>query len=64
MLGLEELKNITINPKSQKLAWQLLKENPRLDDILKKSASVEAAVSGLRTWAMEALKDRPQAVAF
>jgi len=64
MLGLEELKNITINPKSQKLAWQLLKENPRLDDILKKSASVEAAVSGLRTWAMETLKDRSQAIAF
>jgi len=64
MLGLEELKNITICPRSQKLLRQLLNENPRLEAILKKSASVDACVSGLRAWALEALQDRPQAAAY
>ena len=64
MLGLEELKNITICPRSQKLLRQLLNENPRLEAILKKSTSVDACVSGLRAWALETLQDRPQAAAY
>ena len=64
MLGLEELKNITICPRSQKLLRQLLNENPRLEAILKKSASVDACVSALQAWALEILKERPQAAAY
>jgi lysine 2,3-aminomutase len=64
MLGLEELKNITICPRSQKLLRQLLNENPRLEAIIKKSTSVDACVTGLRAWALETIKDRPQAVAY
>ena len=64
MLGLEELKNITICPRSQKLLRQLLNENPRLEAILKKSASVDACVPALQAWALEILKERPQAAAY
>lgn len=64
MLGLEELKNIVIDPKSQKMVQQLLDENPRLGTILEKSASVDQVVSALRQWAMEILEDRPHALAY
>ena len=64
MLGLEELQPITINPKAQKLFRELLDENPRLETILKHAESMEAAVAGLNDWAMEVLKDHPEAVAY
>jgi lysine 2,3-aminomutase len=64
MLGLDELKKITINPRSQKLLHRLLKENPRLEKILKQSDSADEAVSGLRDWALETLNGHPQAIAY
>jgi lysine 2,3-aminomutase len=64
MLGLEELKNITIDLRSQKLVRRLLDENPRLEALLKKSGSVDEAVAGLRDWAMAVLQDRPHALGY
>ncbi len=59
-----ELDRIAINVKSHRLLGQLLRENPKLDDIMRSAKNEIEALVGVRNWVLEALEDRPDAMDF
>jgi hypothetical protein len=64
MTPIEELDRIAIDVKSHRLLKTLLKENPKLDEIMRNSKNEIEARIGLRDWVMEELRQRPQALAY
>lgn len=59
-----ELDQIAITVKSHKLLEQLLKENPKLADIMRNAKNETEALVGVRNWVMEELKKSPDAYKF
>ncbi len=53
-----------ISNASQEILKQILDENPRIKNILKTSADVEHAKKKLRSWVMEYLQTRPEALDY
>ena len=53
--GLQRLDEIAISVRSHRLLQTLLRENPRLDEILSKSRNETEALAGIRNWAKECL---------
>jgi lysine 2,3-aminomutase len=64
MTEIEVLDKIAISVKSHKLLKQLLKENPRLEEIMRSSRNETEALVGVRNWVLEVMKDRPAALRF
>lgn len=61
---IEELDHIAINVRSHRLVKTLLKENPKLEQILRNSKNEIEARVGIREWVLEELQQRPQALAY
>jgi lysine 2,3-aminomutase len=64
MTPLDELDRIAINVKSHRLLKTLLKENPKLEEILRNSKNEIEARLGIKDWVMEELRHRPKALAY
>jgi len=64
MNPIEELDHIAINVRSHRLVKMLLKENPKLERILRNSKNEIEARVGVREWVLEELQQRPQALAY
>ena len=60
----EDLDKVAISVRSHKLLKQLLKENPKLKEIMHNSKDETEALRGVRTWALEELQSSPQAMKF
>lgn len=58
------LDDVAINVKSHKLLKKLLKENPRLDEIMRNSRNDTEALVGVRDWVMEELQASPAALKY
>lgn len=56
-----ELDKIALSVKSRKLLKKLLKENPRLEEIMVNAANETEALVGVRNWMLEILENRPKA---
>ena len=59
-----ELEQIAINVKSHKILKQLLYENPRLEQIMRKSNNKTEALIAIKSWVMNYMKSRPNALKF
>ncbi len=57
----QKLDKIAISVKSHRLLKQLLKENPKLDEIMRNSRNETEALIGVRNWVLEDLKNNPDA---
>jgi lysine 2,3-aminomutase len=64
MTPIEQLDRIAINVKSHRFLKTLLKENPKLESIMRNSKNEIEARIGIREWVMDELRQRPQALAF
>jgi lysine 2,3-aminomutase len=64
MTEIEKLDKIAINVKSRKLLIKLLKENPKLDEIMRNSKNETEALVGLRNWILKKLRTKPEAYNF
>ncbi len=64
MKPLDELDRIAINVKSHRLLRLLLKENPKLEAILRNSRNEIEARIGVKDWVMDVLRDHPKALAY
>jgi lysine 2,3-aminomutase len=65
MPTIKELDKIAISVKSHKLLSQLLKENPRLDEIMSNSKNDIEALVGVREWVLEEMKyNSPEALEY
>ncbi len=64
MREIEVLDKIAISVQSHKLLKQLLKENPRLEEIMRNSRNQTEALVGVRNWVLEVLRDRPAVLDF
>jgi lysine 2,3-aminomutase len=61
---LVELDKIAINVKSHKLLKKLLKENPKLEEIMRNSRNETEALIGVRNWVLEGLERSPDALKY
>jgi lysine 2,3-aminomutase len=59
MTEADVLDKIAISVKSHKLLKQLLKENPRLEEIMRSSRNETEALVGVKNWVLETLRGRP-----
>ncbi|MCK4763461.1 MAG: hypothetical protein KAW12_14775, partial [Candidatus Aminicenantes bacterium] len=59
-----ELDRIAITVKSHRLLKQLLKENPKLEEIMRNARNETEALVGVKNWVMEELQTRPEALKF
>jgi lysine 2,3-aminomutase len=64
MSTIEVLDKIAINVKSHRLLKHLLKENPKLEEIMRNAKNETEALVGVRHWVLEELQARPAALAF
>jgi lysine 2,3-aminomutase len=64
MKKVHELDKIAINVKSRRLLLKLLKENPKLDEIMRNSKNETEALIGVRDWVLTELKKSPDAYRF
>jgi len=64
MNAMDQLDRIAITVKAHRLLRQLLKENPRLEEILRNSKNEIEARIGIRNWVLDELRQRPQALAY
>lgn len=64
MRPIDELDRIAITVKSHRLLKTLLKENPKLEEIMRNSKNEIEARIGIREWVLDELRQRPQALAF
>ncbi len=64
MLTLEDLDKIAINAKCHKLVYQILKENPTLEEILMNSENEVEVLEGIRHWVMKSLKKSSHALKY
>ncbi len=60
----QKLDQIAITVKSHKLLKKLLKENPKLEEIMRHARNETEALIGVRNWIMGYLKQRPAAYNF
>jgi lysine 2,3-aminomutase len=58
------LDKVAINVKSHRLLKKLLKENPKLDEIMRNSRNETEALVGVRNWVVEELKANPEALKY
>ena len=58
------LDKIAINVKSHKLLKNLLKENPKLEEIMRNARNETEALIGVRNWVYKSIQSRPQALKF
>lgn len=59
-----ELDKIAINVKSHKLLDQLLKENPKLEELMRNAKNETEVLVGMKHWVLEELKSSPEALTF
>lgn len=59
---LKELDRIAISVKSHKLLKRLLKENPKLDEIMRNAHNKIEALVGVKNWVMEILEKKSRGV--
>lgn len=59
-----ELDKIAINVKSHKLLKKLLKENPKLEEIMRNSRNETEALIGVRNWVFAELERSPEALRY
>ncbi len=59
-----ELDKIAINVQSHRLLKQLLKENPKLEEIMRAARNETEALVGVRQWVLGDLEGNPHAMAF
>lgn len=64
MTTIAELDRIAITVKSHRLLQKLLKENPPLEEIMRKAMNETEALVGVRNWVLDETRDRPAALAF
>ena len=64
MSAYPQLDQIAINVKAHKLLKKLLKENPKLDEVMHKARNETEALIGVRNWLLGDLKDRPHVYRF
>jgi len=64
MSTIAELDRIAITVKSHRLLQRLLKENPKLEEIMRKAMNETEALVGVRNWVLDEVRDRPAALAF
>jgi len=60
MSEIQQLDRIAISVKSHRLLNRLLKENPKLEEILRNSRNETEALIGVRDWVLEDLTERPE----
>jgi lysine 2,3-aminomutase len=58
------LDRIAINVKAHRLLEMLLRENPRLEEIMRSAKNEVEALVGVRKWVLAELEDRPEAMKF
>ncbi|NIM12692.1 MAG: KamA family protein [Candidatus Aminicenantes bacterium] len=58
------LDKVAITVKSHKLLKKLLKENPKLDEIMRNSRNETEALVGVRNWVMQELEASPAALTY
>jgi len=58
------LDDIAIDVKSHKLLNKLLKENPKLEEIMRVSKNETEALIGVKDWVLEELQHSPEAIMF
>jgi lysine 2,3-aminomutase len=61
MSQIYELDKIAITVKSHRLLKVLLKENPKLEEIMRGSKNETEALVGIKNWILELIKDKPDA---
>jgi lysine 2,3-aminomutase len=64
MPAIEVLDKIAINVKSHRLLQQLLAENPKLEEIMRKAKNETEALVGVRNWVLEEMQRSSAALAF
>jgi len=64
MTTYQALDNIAINTKSHRLLKQLLKENPKLEEIMNYSKNETEALVGVKNWVMNELKESPTGIKY
>jgi lysine 2,3-aminomutase len=64
MSTIEVLDKIAINVKSHRLLKHLLKENPKLEEIMGNAKNETEALVGVRNWVLEELQARLAVLAF
>ncbi len=64
MSYLYELDKIAISVKSHRLLKQLLKENPKLEEIMFGAKNETEALIGVKNWVLKILKDNTAAIKY
>ncbi len=64
MKKIEELDKIALIVKSHKLLKKLLKENPKLEEIMRYARNETEALVGVRNWVLEYLQEKPNALKY
>ncbi|MCW8961889.1 MAG: hypothetical protein OQK29_10025, partial [Ignavibacteriaceae bacterium] len=62
MSQIYELDKIAITVKSHRLLKVLLKENPKLEEIMRGSKNETEALVGVKHWILDQIKDKPDAI--
>ncbi len=62
--SIAELDSIAINVKARKLLLKLMRENPRLEEIMRNSKNAVEALVGVKNWVLESLRSHPEALAY
>jgi lysine 2,3-aminomutase len=64
MSQIYELDKIAITVKSHRLLKALLKENPKLEEIMRGSKNETEALVGVKNWILELIRDKPDAIKY
>jgi len=64
MSQIYELDKIAITVKSHRLLKVLLKENPKLEEIMRGSKNETEALVGVKHWILDQIKDKPDAINY
>lgn len=64
MSTVQQLDKIAINVKSHRLLKKLLRENPKLEEIMRNSRNETEALIGVRNWVLEDMEGRPDAYKY
>ena len=64
MNKIKKLEKVAISVKSLKILNQILKENPKLEQIMRKANNKSEALLGVKNWVLSYLNNRPKAVEF
>ncbi|RJP63000.1 MAG: hypothetical protein C4543_01260, partial [Ignavibacteriales bacterium] len=60
----EDLDKIAISVKSHRLLKKLLKENPKLEEIMFAAKNETEALIGIKEWVITYLRDHPKALEY